>query len=155
MTAKNQPPCPPLRVDVENEWVWHGEQRLKLTPKAFAVLRYLAEHPGRLVTKDQLLHVVWPDTVVSEWALTSCLREIRKALKDTPQAPQYIETVHRRGFRFLAPVITAPPVSSAEPSSVQRLASSGQRPKANPTPNPQPPAPKLVGREAELAQLHQ
>jgi len=90
MTAKNQPPCPPVRVDVENEWVWCGEQRLKLTPKAFAVLRYLAERPGRLVTKDQLLHVVWPDTVVSEWALASCIGEIRKALGDAPQAPQYI-----------------------------------------------------------------
>ncbi len=146
MTAKNQPPCPPVRVDVENEWVWCGGQRLKLTPKAFAVLRYLAEHPGRLVTKDQLLGAVWPETMVSEWALASCIGEIRKALADTPKAPRYIETVHRRGYHFLAPVTTAPPVSSSRfqvPSSDVLYA-----------PRSTLSAPRLVGRETELAQLH-
>ncbi|MBI3302822.1 MAG: winged helix-turn-helix domain-containing protein [Deltaproteobacteria bacterium] len=106
MTARKQPPYAPLRVDTENEWVWCGEHRLKLTPKTFVVLRYLVEHAGRLVTKDQLMSAVWPDTVVSEWALTSCLREIRKALADTPKAPQYIETVHRHGFRFIGKVVS-------------------------------------------------
>jgi DNA-binding response OmpR family regulator len=57
MTTRNQP-RPPVRVEVENEWVWCGGQRPKLTPKTFAVLRYLIEHAGKLVTKDQLLHVV-------------------------------------------------------------------------------------------------
>ena len=46
------------------------------------MLRYLVEHPGRLVTKEELLRVIWPDTVVSEWALTTCIREIRKALRE-------------------------------------------------------------------------
>jgi adenylate cyclase len=66
-----------VRLDLENEWVWCGEQLLKLTPKAFAVLRYLVKHAGRLVSKDELLRTVWPDTVVSEGVLTTCIREIR------------------------------------------------------------------------------
>ena len=108
MTAKHQSPYLPVRLDLENERVWRGEQVLKLTPKAFAVVRYLIEHAGRLVTKAQLLGAVWPDTVVSEWALTSCMRELRKVLQDTPKAPQYIETVHRRGYRFLPAITTTP-----------------------------------------------
>ena len=108
MTKAPQPLCAPLRVDLENEWVWCGEQPLKLTPKAFAVLRYLIEHPGRLVSKDELLLAVWPDTVVTEGALATCMRWIRKALADDPHAPQYIETVHRR-YRFIAP-FTMPPL---------------------------------------------
>jgi DNA-binding winged helix-turn-helix (wHTH) protein/tetratricopeptide (TPR) repeat protein len=127
-----------LRLDLENEWVWQGEQCLQLPPKAFAVLRYLIEHPGRLVSKDELLHAVWPDTVVSEWALTTCMREIRKTLGEKAQAPQYIATVHRRGYRFIAPLATAPPPVSSSKFQVS-------------SPNP---TPTLVGREAELAQLH-
>jgi DNA-binding response OmpR family regulator len=53
MTAGNHPRSTPLRLDLENEWVWQGEQCLQLPPKAFAVLRYLIEHPGRLVSKDE------------------------------------------------------------------------------------------------------
>jgi DNA-binding winged helix-turn-helix (wHTH) protein len=71
MPVKDHPPNLPLRLDLENEWVWLGEQQLRLTPKAFAVLRYLVERSGRLVSKDELLHAVWTGTVVSEWALTS------------------------------------------------------------------------------------
>src|SRR2546425_8968507 len=103
----------PLRLDSANEWVWHGEQRLPLTPKAFAVLRYLVDHPGRVVTKEEVLRAVWPDTVVSEWALTTCIRKIRKALGEEAGAPQYIATVHRRGDRVIAPLSTAQPVQSS------------------------------------------
>jgi DNA-binding winged helix-turn-helix (wHTH) protein len=76
-------------------------------------LRYLAEHAGCLVTKEELLREAWPDTVVSEWALTTCIHEIRKTLGDNPHAPRYIETVHRRGYRFL-PTTTAQPVPSSQ-----------------------------------------
>src|SRR5439155_26897843 len=104
MATGTQQQGAPLRLDSANEWVWHGEQRLQLTPKAFAVLRYLLDHPGRVVTKEELLREGWPDTVVSEWVLTTCIRQIRKALRDERQAPRYIETVHRRGYRFIAAV---------------------------------------------------
>src|SRR5438128_1102768 len=110
MATVTQRQSVPLRPDVANEWVWQGEQRLDLTPKAFAVLRYLMDHPGRVVTKEEVLRAVWPDTVVSEWALTTCIRKIRKALGEEAEAPQYIATVHRRGYRFIAPLTTAQPV---------------------------------------------
>jgi DNA-binding winged helix-turn-helix (wHTH) protein len=100
-------PVLPVRLDLQNAWVWQGEQRLTLTPKAFAVLRYLLEHAGRVVTKEELLQTVWMGTVVSEGALTTCMREIRKGLGEGAQAPHYIETVHRRGYRWLAPLPTA------------------------------------------------
>ncbi len=59
MTAGPPPRSTPLRLDLANEWVWQGEQCLQLPPKAFSVLRYLIEHPGRLVSKEELLHAVW------------------------------------------------------------------------------------------------
>ena len=80
MATVTQRQSVPLRPDLANEWVWQGEQRLDLTPKAFAVLRYLMDHPGRVVTKEELLREGWPDTVVSEWVLTTCIRKIRQAL---------------------------------------------------------------------------
>jgi hypothetical protein len=67
--------------------VGQGRQLVRLTPKAFAVLRYLVERPGQLVTKDELLAAVWAGTVVSEAAVTKCVRELRQALHDDAQAP--------------------------------------------------------------------
>src|SRR5512145_130106 len=108
MTASRAQGVPAVRIEVENEWAWCGQRRLPLTPKAFAVLRHLVEHAGRLVTKDELLTAVWRDTVVSEAALTTCIRDLRKSLDDSSRTPRYIETVHRRGFRFIGPHAAAP-----------------------------------------------
>ncbi|PYO52567.1 MAG: hypothetical protein DMD83_25660, partial [Candidatus Rokuibacteriota bacterium] len=69
-----------VRIDTDNESAWCGERRLSLTPRAFAVLRHLIAHPGRLVTKDDLLSTVWRDAVVSDAALASCIRDLRRAL---------------------------------------------------------------------------
>ncbi|MBI3798570.1 MAG: transcriptional regulator, partial [Deltaproteobacteria bacterium] len=93
-----------FRLDPVNECVWRGEQALQLTPKAFALLRYLVERPGQLVTKDELLKAVWPEVVVSEGVLTTHVSVIRQALGDDAKAPRYIETAHRRGYRFIAEV---------------------------------------------------
>lgn len=78
-----------------------------LTPKAYDVLRFLAEHTGRLVTKQELLDAGWPDVFVGDAALKVCIREIRRALEDEAQKPHYIETAHRRGYRFIAEVSVA------------------------------------------------
>src|SRR5260221_7592122 len=88
-------------LDLANERVHWGEDPLKLTPKAFAVLRHLMERPGLLTTKDALLTAVWPDTAISEASLSTCIREIRRALSDNPATPLYIQTVHRRGYRYI------------------------------------------------------
>src|SRR5215207_4169990 len=103
---------PAVRIEPETERAWCGDRMLDLTPKAFAVLRYFVEHQAHLLTKDALLSAVWGDTVVSEAALTSCIRDVRRALADTSREPRYIETVHRRGFRFIGPVAsTAAPIA--------------------------------------------
>src|SRR4051794_6552589 len=91
----------PYRLDVENIQLWRGVQEVKLTGKAFVVLRYLVEHPGQLATKDDLFAAAWPETVVSEATLVSGIQELRHALRDDAKNPRYIETVHRRGYRFI------------------------------------------------------
>src|SRR6516162_4805728 len=93
----------PFHFDEDNACVWRGTEALHLTPKAFAVLRVLLAHPGRLVTKDELWQSVWPGIAVSDAALTVCIREIRQRLHDDARAPRVIETVHRRGYRLIAP----------------------------------------------------
>jgi DNA-binding winged helix-turn-helix (wHTH) protein/tetratricopeptide (TPR) repeat protein len=133
----------PFRLDPDNACLWHGVQVQPLTPKAFDVLYYLVTHPDRLVTKDELLDALWPDTAVSEAALRVCIGELRKALGDVARAPQFIATVARRGYRFLAPVTRQDPAAgavsdTASPLPPARAASTGL----------------LVGREAVLSRLH-
>src|SRR5262249_60973227 len=91
----------PFRLDPQNARLWRGRQLMALTPKAFAVLCHLVKHAGQLVTKDALLTAVWPEIAVSEGVLSECVWEIRQALGETPQAPRFIETVHRRGNRVI------------------------------------------------------
>jgi DNA-binding winged helix-turn-helix (wHTH) protein len=97
-----------FRLDAVNACLWRGTRTVRLTPKAFAVLQWLVERPGELITKDALLEAVWPATVVGDAVLKVCVREIRKALGDRAGAPRYIATVHRLGYRFIADVADAP-----------------------------------------------
>jgi DNA-binding winged helix-turn-helix (wHTH) protein len=78
-----------------------------LAPKPFAVLCALARTPGRLVTKNALLDLVWGHRFVTESVLKSAVSELRAALDDDPKQPRYIETVSRRGYRFIAAAIGA------------------------------------------------
>src|SRR4029453_15090779 len=77
---------------------------ISLTPKALSLLEYLAARPGRLVMKTELLDAIWPGVFVADGALKVCIREIRRALGDDAQAPRFIETAHRRGYRFIPDV---------------------------------------------------
>ena len=141
------------RLDLPNQQLWQGEQSVRLTGKAFAVLSYLVSHPGQLVSQDDLFQAAWPDAVVRYWTLASAIKELRKALSDKAKAPQYIETVHRRGFRFIASLT----VSQPDPSQASHNFSSQPRrvPPVSAPPLPvSPAAPPVVGREAELEQLH-
>ena len=79
-----------------------GAREVKLTPKALALLSFLAERPGEVFTKDELFAAVWPETTVGDAALVTCIQELRKALRDDARQPRYIETLHRRGYRFIA-----------------------------------------------------
>jgi len=91
----------------------HDGANVALTPRAFAVLVYLAEHAGRLVTKQELADAIWTDVFVGDAALKVCISEIRRALNDDPKQPIYIETAHRRGYRFIAPVTRISSVRTA------------------------------------------
>ena len=115
-----------FQLDSANECLWHCGQRLTLTPRPFAVLRYLVENPQRLVTHDELLEALWPETYVQPQVLRTYVLELRKLLGDTPACPQFIETVPKRGYRFLMPV-------TREGSGERR---------------------EIVGRDVELAALH-
>jgi TolB-like protein/DNA-binding winged helix-turn-helix (wHTH) protein/Tfp pilus assembly protein PilF len=94
----------PFRFDPETGRLWAGEQELRLTPKSAAVLTLLVAHAGETVTKENLFSSVWPDTAVSDDALTTCVAELRRALEDDAKQPRFIETRHRRGYRFAAPL---------------------------------------------------
>ena len=96
-----------FRLESDDQRLWHGSTPVGLRPKTFAVLKYLVERPGKLVKNDELLDAVWEDAAVTPGTLNTSIRELRKALGDDARQPIYIETVHRRGFRFVAPVRSA------------------------------------------------
>jgi adenylate cyclase len=91
----------PYRFVASTGQLFAGREEVRLTPKAAAVLAELIAHAGQPVTKDDLFSSVWPGTAVSDDALTSCIRELRRALADDPRQPRFIETRHRRGYRFM------------------------------------------------------
>jgi DNA-binding winged helix-turn-helix (wHTH) protein/tetratricopeptide (TPR) repeat protein len=91
----------PFCLDLSNECLWKGTQAIKVRPKAFAVLDYLLARPGQLVTKEEILTAIWPGTFVGEAVLKVAIREIREVLGDDAASPRFIETAHRRGYRFI------------------------------------------------------
>jgi DNA-binding winged helix-turn-helix (wHTH) protein/predicted ATPase len=91
-------------LDRTNERLVRGAEVIKLRPKAFALLNQLVGHPGQLVTKEELLNSVWPETFVTDAVLKVTIRQLRDALGDDPKAPEFIETAHRRGYRFIGQI---------------------------------------------------
>ena len=91
-----------------------GQHDVRITPKSLSLLCLLAQRAGQVVTKEEIFRLVWPDTAVSDSALTSCIQELRGALGDEVKQPRYIETLHRRGYRFVPHTLSAlaqsPPV---------------------------------------------
>jgi DNA-binding winged helix-turn-helix (wHTH) protein/predicted ATPase len=138
---------PPFRLDYADQRLFRDDVVVPLRPKSFDVLRYLAQHPGKLITKDELLDAVWPDTTVTDTVLKVSIREIREALKDDPGAPRFIETSHRRGYRFIAEIKQPdhhdePPFPRPE-NEQARLEGHYIRTRAT----------DVVGREPEIARL--
>jgi DNA-binding winged helix-turn-helix (wHTH) protein len=122
----------PFRFDPVTSQLMKGEKTVALQPKPLAVLLYLTQRPGQIVTKQELLKAVWAGTVVTKAVVKECVRAIRDALGEGAVTPQYIETVGREGYRFIEIV-------------------RGQN--SQPTLNPQPLAPLIVGRDPTLEQL--
>ena len=91
----------PFRFDVTHGRLYREDQVISLRPRSLAVLRYLVEHPGRLVTKAEFGQHVWAGAHVTESVLRASVKDIRAALGDVAAAPRYLETVGRQGYRFL------------------------------------------------------
>ncbi len=140
-----------FELDIANARLCRGGVEVPLPPKSFALLAHLAQRPGELVLKDTLLDTVWGRRFVSEGAVKTVVSELRAALGDDARAPRWIETVQRRGYRFLGQVRAA----GAEPAQTPPLP-----PAAPAAPAPAPAArgnlpaglPPLVGRAEALAQ---
>ena len=104
--------------------LWRGDSEILLTPKALEVLLYLVDHAGEVVERDALLEAVWRNTFVDDHALSVQVAEVRKALDDRTGTPQYIETRHRRGYRFVAEVTrhqTASPMRMQSPEMADQM----------------------------------
>jgi DNA-binding winged helix-turn-helix (wHTH) protein len=93
-------------LDVARGCVSRAGEEIKLRPKVFETLKYLVEHPGRLIAKQELMQAVWPDAFVTDDSLVQCTLELRRALDDRNQ--HFLKTVPRRGYLFTAPVIQRP-----------------------------------------------
>jgi DNA-binding winged helix-turn-helix (wHTH) protein len=133
-----------FRIDRRASQLFDGERAVPLRPKTWAVLLYLAERPKVLVTRDELLDAIWPDVAVTPDTLNKSIGELRLALGDDSRTPRFLETVHRRGFRFIAPR------SSIEPTA----RTSAEVTSAPPTAEVRQAAPAcFVGRDAEMRVL--
>ena len=123
-----------FRLDPQNWRLRKHDELRPLRPKTFAVLKYLLDNAGQLVTKDDLFKAVWPGVTVEQASLRMCLNELRQALDDDPHRPRFVETVHSLGYRFIAPV----DLGEAEDGEAARL----------------PTVPSVVvGREDDVARL--
>jgi len=91
-------------LDVEDHTLSRNGESVPITPKMFDLLLVLLQNPQKVLRKDFLLESVWPDSFVEEGNITFNIRQLRKALDDDAQTPTYIETIPRRGYRFLLPV---------------------------------------------------
>src|SRR5215471_6189189 len=93
-----------VRVDLRAFQAFRGDGPLSMEPKAFEVLVFMIENRGRLVEKQEILDRVWPDTSVTENAMTRVIAQLRRVLGDDAKEARYIETVPRKGYRFIASV---------------------------------------------------
>src|SRR3954463_8270079 len=102
-----------------------AQGHLELRPKSFEVLRYLVEHPDRLISKEELLDAVWPDVHVTEDSLTRCISEVRTALGDAGQT--MIKNLPRRGYILATAVSETERTGGVQPILVTELAEHASR----------------------------
>lgn len=127
-----------FRLDSANQCLWRrdgtgDEERILLTPTEFGVLDHLVARAGQLVTHRELLDAVWPGTAIEPQVVKNKIFHLRRLLQDEPKRPRYIETLPRRGYRF---------VGRLERSTLADL-------------EPRAPGSRLVGRDSVLAELWQ
>ena len=132
-----------FRLDPTNACLWRGAETVALPPKAFDLLSYLVAHRDRLVTKDELLDAIWPETAVSDAVVRVVIGALRKVLGDTARTPHFIATVPRRGYRFLASVMV---VDASETDRTEAQVQCAIL--ALPPPEAVPSAPDVLGPQA-------
>src|SRR5882762_11720804 len=96
-----------VRIEPATFRAFKAGQVISLEPKALRLLLFLIENRGRLIEKEEILDTIWNGTHVTENALTREIGKLRKILGDDPKAPKYIQTVHTRGYRFIAELAEA------------------------------------------------
>jgi DNA-binding winged helix-turn-helix (wHTH) protein/tetratricopeptide (TPR) repeat protein len=96
----------PFVFDRRESRLWRDGSPIDVTPRALGVLDALLERPGQLVMKEELVACVWPRTIVTDAAVAKRVQELRTALGDDPRAPVYVQTLYRRGFKFIGDVVT-------------------------------------------------
>ncbi len=162
---------PPFRIPAGVDLLYREDKIVALERRAVQVLRYLVANHDRVITKDELLEAVWPDTFTTDGVLKRAVSQVRKALGDGAEESKFIETYHGRGYRFIAKVV-AEPIAQSEPTPIEPSVKSAE-PVASPNaeisdakstivesakPLPvvsaMPDYNQLVGREIEMAQLH-
>src|SRR5687768_4085369 len=110
-----------FRLDPVSGHLYRRNEPVALAPKAFALLQFLAGQAGRLVSKEELLGAVWPGVFVGDAVLKGAIRELRKALGDDSHQPRFIETAHRRGYRFIAHVTVLDGVAPETPAAAPKV----------------------------------
>jgi TolB-like protein/DNA-binding winged helix-turn-helix (wHTH) protein/Flp pilus assembly protein TadD len=126
-------------LDTANQCLWRGRERVPIPPKPYDMLRFLVENSGRLVTTDEILENLWRGVYVNPELIRKYILDIRKILGDQADNPEFIETVPKRGYRFIAPVadavteraVPAPQAPTALPRT-EEVSAEGESP-----PNPQ------------------
>lgn len=120
----------PFRIDVQQRLLLHNGEIVPLTPKAFDTLFVLVQNNRRIVEKEALIKLVWPDTFVEESSLTQNIFTLRKALNEDPSKASYIETVPKRGYRFAGEVKEVPD-DSTTPTAAQPSTGPGKKTEAS------------------------
>jgi predicted ATPase/DNA-binding winged helix-turn-helix (wHTH) protein len=141
-------------LDLARGCVLKAGEAIKLRPKVYETLKYLVEHPGRLIGKQELIQAVWPDAFVTDDSLVQCTVELRRALDDGTQ--KLLKTVPRRGYLFSAPVIKRPSKTDHFSTTDCFGLSDGGEPSsskiARKYPNLPVPRTSFIGREQQVAQ---
>jgi serine/threonine-protein kinase len=107
----------PFAFDTRTRLLSRDGQEIPLPPRVLSVLELMLSRAGDVVARQELIDAVWKDAFVTDTSLAEAISVLRQALGDDPQAPTYIQTLHRRGYRFVAPVATsAPPVETRSPA---------------------------------------
>ena len=124
-----------FRLDTANQCLWRGEERVSIPPKPYDMLRYLVENPGRLITQEEFLEKLWPKTYVNPELIRKYILDIRKILGDRPDKPEFIETVTKRGYRFIASVVDEGATTPINPTAIEeeiRMETTPSRPESSP-----------------------